>query len=42
MSVLGVSPWGSLQVQENNGAIIHVTSPGQSKGVDGRQSPDGS
>ena len=30
------------KVQENNGALIQVTSPGQSKGIDGRHSPDGS
>lgn len=41
MNVLGESAWGSSQVQEDNGTVIHVISPGRSKGVDGRRSPDG-
>lgn len=28
------------KVQEDNGALIYVTSPRQSKGIDGRHSPD--
>lgn len=44
MSVLGgrCHHGAVRKVQEDNGALIYVTSPGQSKGIDGRHSPDSS